>query len=306
MRAVIHVGPHKTGTTSFQVACRRAYQVLLNEGVLYPLVGPSDEFSISHAVVADAIRAGREEDVLLYFEKCKAEASRCGADTVLLSSEEFSSLVWKVGALAQFDVILSRVFEQHEFVIVLRRIRDSFSSQLRQLVTHFNADLFDQVNLDRKLEAVVLVLDRLLKEASLRTRTVRFEDLRSGNLAWNLLRFCIEDDLRASRIELEDVKANSSDQVAKDLFGLITPLFRALIVINNDAANPYSSVVEDELGRLFRRQKAQEFLQENISGDEISNLVSRGLRKVSEAVIDRNREYLADKYPNFVKLGLLE
>jgi hypothetical protein len=61
-RLVIHVGPHKTGTTSVQSTLHANRQALLRQGVLYPSSLPRCQFETSHADVAFLIRDGKPQE----------------------------------------------------------------------------------------------------------------------------------------------------------------------------------------------------------------------------------------------------
>jgi hypothetical protein len=66
MQLVIHAGPHKTGTTSFQVACAEASPALLDFGILYPKTGVDGReltYGGSHTDLALAMRNRKKQEV---------------------------------------------------------------------------------------------------------------------------------------------------------------------------------------------------------------------------------------------------
>ena len=120
---ILHVGPHKTGTTALQRALAENAAVLARHGVLYPATGRLDD---SHAMLAEAVR--REDATLL--AALAAEAS--GWRAVLISSENLSAL--KPEAL----VALRQVFPGAEFRIsyTLRRLATLWPSHWGELIKH--------------------------------------------------------------------------------------------------------------------------------------------------------------------------
>jgi hypothetical protein len=97
MDLLIHVGLHKTGTTSVQDHLYRSRTCLLNEGILYP---ESGLFGSQHALIPGSIipqhffldrvpRSLRTED---YLDELSREINRSNPRLVVLSSEVFSEI----------------------------------------------------------------------------------------------------------------------------------------------------------------------------------------------------------------------
>ena len=84
-RFVLHIGPHKTGTTYIQKHLFEKRDLLRREGVLYPSTGVNIQFG-HHALVDEIIRSG--DSPLL--RKIVSESSEF--DTTVLSSENFDRL----------------------------------------------------------------------------------------------------------------------------------------------------------------------------------------------------------------------
>ena len=82
-RYLLHIGPHKTGTTYLQHVFDRLRAQLAIRGICYPEVwgGPD-----GHRLLADQIQAGNDAAARPEFDRM----NRKGWDTVLLSSETFS------------------------------------------------------------------------------------------------------------------------------------------------------------------------------------------------------------------------
>lgn len=82
-RLVLHIGPHKTGTTAIQNALREAAGALEAQGWHYPLLDPADH--AQHRLCAALARDDAEAEAML------ARMLPPGRD-VILSSENFSRL----------------------------------------------------------------------------------------------------------------------------------------------------------------------------------------------------------------------
>jgi hypothetical protein len=89
VQLVLHVGVHKTGSTSIQVALTRSYRTLLGAGVLYPSgIFPDRQHSLLRALVTK----GSPEDVTRFFLSLRRLANTNSCKTVILSGEAVSLL----------------------------------------------------------------------------------------------------------------------------------------------------------------------------------------------------------------------
>jgi hypothetical protein len=122
-RLVLHAGPHKTGTTALQAAFAREAARLSEAGVLYPATGRQ---GTGHHALAEACRTG--ETALL---GALAREAR-GADTVLVSSENFAHL--DADALARLRAALPAA--EVVSVYVLRRLAALWPSHWREMIKH--------------------------------------------------------------------------------------------------------------------------------------------------------------------------
>ena len=84
-RYVIHIGPHKTGTTYLQNAFTLLRPRLSARGILYPEQWGGEA---GHHDLAERLGAGEKTSLQTAFD----QLNRSGADVILLSSETFSHL----------------------------------------------------------------------------------------------------------------------------------------------------------------------------------------------------------------------
>ena len=115
-RLVIHVGPHKTGSTSVQAAFHEYRSRLVDQGVFYALP-PAGDFPESHSDAAFLLLKGRAREFDAWLAEAWRQARAAACDVLLLSSEEFSN--------AQVMPRLGKA---------LRRFRRETGAELRPLV----------------------------------------------------------------------------------------------------------------------------------------------------------------------------
>lgn len=89
IRLAVHVGPHKTGSTSVQRAVVANRGRLAEVGVWYPPTLEAAEFQGQHADLATLLVKAGPESVLEWVMAARAEAERRTCDTLFLSSENF-------------------------------------------------------------------------------------------------------------------------------------------------------------------------------------------------------------------------
>jgi hypothetical protein len=105
IRLAVHVGPHKTGSTSVQRALVANREPLAAAGVWYPPSLDAAEFPDQHADIAALLVKSGVEPVVDWFHAAGCEAVTRGCDTLLLSSENFRAPLIRrrlVAALKQF------------------------------------------------------------------------------------------------------------------------------------------------------------------------------------------------------------
>jgi len=94
-RVILHVGPPKTGTTSIQGALTACSHKLLEHGVYYPPTQPlstEGQPSLAWELLADLGKpVARLSQAYVSWDEALSGAEQAGAQTLLLSSEDFSS-----------------------------------------------------------------------------------------------------------------------------------------------------------------------------------------------------------------------
>jgi hypothetical protein len=88
MKLFLHIGAHKTGSTALQRHLWANRDVLTEHGLHY---AAPDSAPMSNTV-ADALAAGHVRKVRDFFDRSAEAAACCGAQTVLISAENFYSM----------------------------------------------------------------------------------------------------------------------------------------------------------------------------------------------------------------------
>jgi len=125
MDLIIHVGLHKTGTTTLQDSLHQNYSDLLNKHILYPQTGlflaqhaliPGTLFSAHHAM--DSV--SRSTDPKHYLDLLEQEVKQHNPVLTILSSEVFTETTWnREGCLGIIDTI-SRKFSSTNILLTTR------------------------------------------------------------------------------------------------------------------------------------------------------------------------------------------
>jgi hypothetical protein len=146
MRIILHIGLYKTGTTAVQRFFTRNRSALTERGVLYP--ESFTKFDAHHPLPwalgvghRDKVPSVRPDEVV---RAILQEAASAGADTVILSSEEFINL-----EAAERLQKLKKLFDGHaiEIIIYLRRqdslLLSSYGQHVRMYSIRFSGTISD-------------------------------------------------------------------------------------------------------------------------------------------------------------------
>jgi hypothetical protein len=127
MNLLLHIGPHKTGTTAIQTFMRSNDELLAQHGIAYPKV-PSDEYN-HHAVVHGLRSPGLKDELLAWMLDVLALADRRGCCTCVLSSEMFVE-----GGIDIAGLVRSLSGVDIRVVAYIRRPDEMWASAFSQLV----------------------------------------------------------------------------------------------------------------------------------------------------------------------------
>lgn len=142
MKITLHVGPHKTGTTSLQSwMLQRSASHLQEFGVHYPEI---EKYPPGHAVIAwRALGLNNFEADPGSLKTIVDEGARLGASHIVFSSEEFSRGLTR-GTLDNLCVL--NECGSLDLIVTLTPLQDRFLSEISEEIKH--AVAFDLYNID--------------------------------------------------------------------------------------------------------------------------------------------------------------
>ncbi len=89
MKLVLHIGTHKTATTSIQHFCALNHAALRRCGYYFPRTGLSAYVANS---LASGLAHGKEAEVAAFLRKARGDAAKAGCHTIVLSAESFYAM----------------------------------------------------------------------------------------------------------------------------------------------------------------------------------------------------------------------
>jgi hypothetical protein len=139
MDILIHVGLHKTGTTSVQDQLYRSRKCLLAAGILYPKAGL---FGSQHALIPGSIipkhlfldRVKRSLCTRDYLDQLSAEVSAAKPELAILSSEVFSEITHDREACLSILHQISKGFTTCKLLLTIRDAKELAVSALKHSV----------------------------------------------------------------------------------------------------------------------------------------------------------------------------
>jgi hypothetical protein len=128
MDILIHVGLHKTGTTSAQKQLYQKRECLLNAGVLYPTTGL---YGCQHALFPGCLipnhffldRVERSLNVEHYISELQKEVKSSNPQLVILSSEVFSEITHQRESCLGLIRSISKDFNSTQLLVTLRNTK---------------------------------------------------------------------------------------------------------------------------------------------------------------------------------------
>lgn len=156
MRAIIHGGMYRTGTTSLQAALTHHRPLLRRSRILYPGTPASASFPDTQHSYLFSKALGRDMAACeAYLAETCAAATATNCDTVLLSSELGSSFPEKPESFAEFLPLLRRFFDPIRFHFVLREPISYATSLYRELASYGYCSLAKDFAVDRIVELLL-------------------------------------------------------------------------------------------------------------------------------------------------------
>jgi len=134
MKIVIHMGLHKTGSTSFQNFLNLNKEILMDVGILYPDIDDNEE---SHWKIANQTIRDNWTYLEDYFKKVISIAKNNNIKTILISSEDLGIMLTESFRVTKFEnLLLSLGVSKIIWECVLRKQWDYFNSLYAEMSKH--------------------------------------------------------------------------------------------------------------------------------------------------------------------------
>ena len=149
-RLVIHIGTHKTATTTFQRICFTFKEFLLQKDIYYPTLEDYPRLR-NHAPVAWNLDQINKSEGQKYLEKILSSSHDKEHSTTLLSSEDFENMLVNHKILEQIIQTASKLrFDSIEILTVIRNPKDYLNSIYNELSKH--GAIIDYPTIIRRVE----------------------------------------------------------------------------------------------------------------------------------------------------------
>ncbi|MGI0014491.1 MAG: hypothetical protein ACREBU_13775 [Nitrososphaera sp.] len=269
VEVIFHVGLHKTGTTSFQAALTKAGDTLISGGILYPAPPSGGVFTAQHADIPLMLIQGRLNEVRAYFDGVLEQArtlSNPKIETILFSSEDFSSLYFDKPAFSALADIANEKFQLFNALLVLRNIVDLTASELRQQIDGGRLSPRQAMAQDEVLRAFLRTI-RKVKFLTTHFHAVKVLDYEDARASGHLNNYFAKALFGSQGPNLENLRLNVGQERDEQIVGLLSAQLRGLVSMVRNS-HTYSRTVRNELERIIdfdriktsvRREHAKEF-----------------------------------------------
>ena len=125
MKLLMHIGTHKTATTTFQKLCTDHRNLLSTHGINFPNYNDWDQ----HSYAAWTVQRREISEVRLFLTSIYTDSQKSGCKVTLLSGEDFENFLVDLHLAKEFTEIALEVgFEDVEWVVVKRDALDYLKS----------------------------------------------------------------------------------------------------------------------------------------------------------------------------------
>ncbi len=208
-RLYVHIGTHKTGTTSLQYFLHANMQRLYDRDFLYPSTGRHPRSHVQHALIARALKEPRPDvvsagfalktpiDSKLLLDAVLHEIELSGRNNIILSSEEFSTM--------NDDEVQSFFIKFDSFYIIpiiyIRDSSDMAQSLYQTYVTHESITCdFTEFELEKKARTDLFSLCNVWSQRAFNNKIIiRSYDCVKNNVVIDFLRIV---DLEAHHFDM--------------------------------------------------------------------------------------------------------
>jgi hypothetical protein len=244
-RLILHIGLHKTGTTSFQIACSQSRKALREFGIEYPEAPELTAHTNLHVMLPSLFQQpGGCESVLEILRKS------CDSDDInqiILSSEDLSEFFVKQDLRTQAENVL-RFFDAHfsdwhAYVVIrdrLEMLKATLLQSIESIGYPVGKSLLEKASV--ALENQTFKCRELKSLFGSRITGIDFNDLKGASYCSSLLQRMTGLD-----VKIQEIHANSSSE--KTITLLLSAGIRKFWTDFLKAPHPYCSEVNEAVSR---------------------------------------------------------
>jgi hypothetical protein len=170
---------------------------------------------------------------------------------------------------------------------------------------HHACDISNTDNLRQKLHTIPATLSRIIAGTSPKLNLVKFSELKNGGLCNKLLHTCCSGTIGDRLPKIGERHDNTTDAFQRDLFSLMTPLFR-VCVARTLGVSPYSTAVNEKLRQLFPPRCMALLLDGMENPAELSRVIEEGLDNIATAAFNQFSAQIADEFSHLRFTGLFD
>lgn len=275
-RLVLHIGLHKTGSTSLQLACTQARSSLREAGIEYPDLPALTGGTVQHVLLAPLLRQAdgfsRLIDVLRTL--CSEDTTQC----VLLSAEELATFFTRPDDRSLAKVVidgLDRHFDDWQAYAVVREGPAMIRSLVRQTIESegYPRSLSDTA---RRLREYQFTQCRRIKDLlGAKLTGIDYDELPRSAFCRTLLQ-----RLTGQEVALSEVQANVTS--AKPFKWLLSAGIRRFWADVSPAEHPYSISVTNAVVRTL-----DAIAIDSSEEERLVDALERNLDSVAELVMEQ-------------------
>ncbi len=209
-RVIVHIGGHKSGSTSIQDFCSADKKLLLNSGIFYP-ANLFKDYPRQHSHLAKLLIAGDTEVIEETFSKIVTRAKEAGAHSVFLSGEDLG--VMSARHISDFAAFCDRYFNERRFVFVARNRRDFVLSSYKHFLRY--ARILSEIEFAHSFSfSPSSVIDNWRANFSLDAVFLHYDEIRN-NFVRSFFR-----EVFALRVDHENYSNVSLDFLTSNIFNI--------------------------------------------------------------------------------------
>lgn len=221
----VHIGTHKTGTTSFQAFIRNNLSALNNAGIYIPTTGTISTISGHHNIAWQLYRNTRYTEACGSIDTLVKEIKNCTTNKAILSSEDFEYLIHAPGGFNEIESKFNSIGWDVCYIIVFRDQKSYAWSLYKELLMHGYANSYKYFLLEVLTKGIVLYhhfnyylyLEQLRNLTHCPVKALSYNKLikEKQGLIKGILNIVVDDN-RLSNISINQEYLNTSKVLRRD------------------------------------------------------------------------------------------